>query len=429
MSEVRAGALPPGRRSGDAGKSPHGQGRWPAKGGAERPALVQFGAGNIGRSFVGQLFARAGWEVIFVDVNPRIVEALNRERRYRVVIKRNALPDETILIEGVRAIDGRNTAEVAGAIAGASLLATSVGKNALPAVFPVIAEGLSARLRARAAEPLDIVIAENIRGAAAIFREELTRLLPSDYPFERLVGLVETSIGKMVPIMTAEDLAIDPLWVFAEEYNTLILDRAAFRGEIPDVAGLHPVANIAAYVDRKLFVHNLGHAATAYLGFAFDRRFTYIWEPLEAEELCARVALAMRQAAVALSREYPADLSMPDLDAHIADLLFRFRNRALGDTIYRVGRDLYRKLDREDRLVGAMLLAARHGLPFDAIASALRAATDFRATDESGSLFPADRDFAEREASRGIPAVLRDVCRLDAANPLDVRIIEAVLKG
>lgn len=395
--------------------------------GAHRPTLVQFGAGNIGRSFVGQLFARAGWEVIFVDVNPRIVEALNREHRYRVIIKRNARPDETLLIEGVRAIDGRSRTEVAAALAEARLVATSVGKGALSSVFPVIAEGLAARLRARGEAPLDIVIAENIRGAAASFREELTRALPKDYPFERLVGLVETSIGKMVPIMTAEDLAVDPLWVFAEEYNTLILDRAAFRGAIPEVAGLHPVANIAAYVDRKLFVHNLGHAATAYLGFAFDPRFTFIWEPLEVKELYDRVELAMRQAAVALNHEYPADLSMADLEAHIGDLLARFRNRALGDTIYRVGRDLYRKLDREDRLVGAMLLAARHGLPFEAMASALRAAIAFRAADESGSLFPADRDFAEREASRGIAAVVLEVCRLDPASPADARVIEAVL--
>ena len=411
------------------GARPHGQARWPAGGGAGRPALVQFGAGNIGRSFVGQLFARAGWEVVFVDVNPRIVEALNREGRYRVIIKRNALPDETLLVEGVRAIDGRDRTEIAAAIAGASLVATSVGKGALPAVLPVIADGLSTRLRTRGESPLDIVIAENIRGAAATFRDGLTRTLPADYPFERLVGLVETSIGKMVPIMTAEDLAIDPLWVFAEEYNTLILDRTAFRAEIPEVAGLHPVANIAAYVDRKLFVHNLGHAATAYLGFATNPRFAYIWEPLEEGELFARVELAMHQAALALEREYPADLSMPDLEAHIADLLARFRNRALGDTIYRVGRDLYRKLDREDRLVGAMLLAARHGLLFDAIASSLRAAIAFRATDEGGALFPADRDFTEREASRGIEAVLRDVCRLDAGNAVDARVIEAVLKG
>ena len=30
--------------------------------------MVQFGAGNIGRSFIGQLFSRSGYEVVFVDI-------------------------------------------------------------------------------------------------------------------------------------------------------------------------------------------------------------------------------------------------------------------------------------------------------------------------------------------------------------------------
>lgn len=403
----------------------------PAPSRARDPAeglLVQFGAGNIGRSFVGQLFARAGWKVLFIDVNERLVEALNAEHRYRVVIKRNGLLDESLLVEGVGAIDGRDRPAVAAAIARAGLVATSVGKGALPAILPAISAGLIERMRTRGEAPIDIIIAENVRGAGALFRAELTRMLPRDYPFDRLVGLVETSIGKMVPIMTSADLAADPLQVFAEEYNTLILDAKAFRAEPPEIDGIHPVANIAAYVDRKLFVHNLGHAAAAYLGFAADPSLTYLWEPLERPELLARVEGAMRQAAMALNREYPADLTMDDLELHIADLLSRFKNRALGDTIYRVGRDLPRKLDREDRLIGAMLLAARHELPFDEIARVVRAAVAFRATDEHGELFAADREFIERAAPRGMRAILREVCRLDPAVPLEARLIESVLR-
>ncbi len=42
--------------------------------------LVQFGAGNIGRSFIGQLFANSGYDVIFIDVAKPLVEALNAQR-------------------------------------------------------------------------------------------------------------------------------------------------------------------------------------------------------------------------------------------------------------------------------------------------------------------------------------------------------------
>jgi mannitol-1-phosphate 5-dehydrogenase len=34
---------------------------------------VQFGAGNVGRGFVAQLFWESGMEVVFVEVNTTIV--------------------------------------------------------------------------------------------------------------------------------------------------------------------------------------------------------------------------------------------------------------------------------------------------------------------------------------------------------------------
>ena len=67
----------------------------------------------------------------------------------------------------------------------------------------------------------------------SISGEELGRYLPHDYPLNELVGLVETSIGKMVPIMSQKDLEEDPLQVFAEPYNTLIVSKKGFKNPIP----------------------------------------------------------------------------------------------------------------------------------------------------------------------------------------------------
>ncbi|MGV3724844.1 MAG: mannitol-1-phosphate 5-dehydrogenase, partial [Actinomycetota bacterium] len=60
--------------------------------------IVQFGAGNIGRGFMGQLFTEAGFEVVFVDVVPEVVSALNQRREYPL---RLAGPDrfETLTIK------------------------------------------------------------------------------------------------------------------------------------------------------------------------------------------------------------------------------------------------------------------------------------------------------------------------------------------
>ncbi|HPP75292.1 MAG TPA: mannitol-1-phosphate 5-dehydrogenase, partial [Armatimonadota bacterium] len=47
---------------------------------------VQFGAGNIGRGFIGQLFHESGYEVVFVDVVPDVVRLLNEQRCYTLRI-------------------------------------------------------------------------------------------------------------------------------------------------------------------------------------------------------------------------------------------------------------------------------------------------------------------------------------------------------
>ena len=381
--------------------------------------LVQFGAGNIGRSFIGQLFARAGYEVVFVDVSEPILAALNSERRYRVVVKRDGRADDTIWIENVRGVDGRDREAVAREIADADIAATAVGQRALPAVLPTLARGLALRRERHGDRPLDVIIAENLHSAADHFRRELARCLPPDFQLDRMVGLVETSIGKMVPIMREEDVRHDPLWVFAEPYNTLIVDKHGFRNPIPAIADLRAMDNMKAYVDRKLFVHNLGHAAAAYFGYRAAPEATLIADVLARPDVLAATRRAMEESAAALAREYPADLAPAALGEHVDDLLARFANRALGDTVYRVGRDLYRKLSRADRVVGSLLLCKKHGLPAREIARVFRAALDFRARDERGDLFPDDARFVTEELPRGLAHVMTHVSGLLPDDPTD----------
>lgn len=390
--------------------------------------LVQFGAGNIGRSFIGQVFGRGGWEVVFIDIDDKIVEGMNREGKYRVVVKKNEEPDEILTVSNIRAVNGKNIEAVAEEIADCGVVATSVGKGALPHIFPVIAQGIKKRRSLHPEDPLDIIIAENIRNGGEYYSQELSRHLPKDFPFSDYLGLVETSIGKMVPIMKKEDLDKDPLWVFAEAYNRLILDRRGFKNSIPDIDAIKPVENITAYVDRKLFIHNMGHATTAYFGYQENPKFMYIWEALEVSGIFQRVKKAMEESKEALHREYPEDLSLEDLDRHIEDLLYRFQNRALGDTIFRVGRDLYRKLGKSDRIVGSMLLAKKHNLPCEKIAQSYVAGCSFRAGDEKGELFPGDKDFSRKEWPKGIEGILKDVSDLSEKDPLEQAVMEEVKK-
>ena len=359
-------------------------------------SIVIFGAGNIGRSFIGSIFASNGYKVIFVDAAAPLVNELNRRKSYPVIIKRGGQPDERMEISGISAIHSSDTAAVTEALTECSLCATSVGQNALKFVVPVIAEAAKQK-KENNLPPLDIIIAENIRNGAELFRS----IFRENGLTGNEAGFVETSIGKMVPIMTGENLAEDPLVLHAEEYNTLILDRNGFLNKVPDLPEIKAVSNIAAWVDRKLFIHNLGHAASAYLGYRKYPEKLLVADIITDAEIRDNVRKAMKQSAAALLAEYPSDFTEDSLDEHIEDLIHRFSNRALGDSIFRVGRDLYRKLDREDRLVGAAALCLKHGLPCDAVAEVIKAALMFRASGPDGLMYRQDEKFHAELAESG----------------------------
>jgi mannitol-1-phosphate 5-dehydrogenase len=372
--------------------------------------LVQFGAGNIGRSFIGQLFSRAGWEVVFVDIDDLVIGELNRRGEYRVEIKDRE--PRTIVVRGVRGVSGSDTEKVSDEVSSADLVATAVGKKALPHIMHPIAAGLKKRQAANPGKTLDIVICENMLEGARVFREGLEKHLPDDFPLETLTGFVETSIGKMVPIMSEADRANDPLLVFAEAYNTLILDKGGFKGSLPEVPGLDPRDNIKAYVDRKLFIHNMAHGVTGFVAHVFRPAYRFVWEAARDPDIQRIAREAMWESGEALLKEYPREFDRTSLDAHIEDLLGRFQNQALGDSIYRVGRDLYRKLGPDDRLIGSISLCRRHGILPRRIALATACALFFDAADAEGNRLESDRLFLQRESSRGPAHVMDHVCRL-----------------
>ncbi len=265
--------------------------------------LVLFGAGKIGRSFIGQLFSRGGYEVVFIDVYKPVIDEINRRKNYNVIIKSDS--DEVINIKNIRGVFAGDEEKVVTEVATAGIVAVSVGLNGLKSIFPLIAKGLEMRLKSCDAIPLDIIIAENMRNADNYFHTELAKLLPAGYPLDTMAGLIETSIGKMVPIMQKKDIQEDMLQIFAEPYNTLILNKKGFRNPIPEIPGLAPRENMKAWVDRKLFIHNLGHAAAAYTGYLYNPGFIYIYEALEVKEVFEKVIGTMRQAATVLREKYP----------------------------------------------------------------------------------------------------------------------------
>ncbi|MCK5568016.1 MAG: mannitol-1-phosphate 5-dehydrogenase [Actinomycetia bacterium] len=373
--------------------------------------LVLFGAGNIGRSFIGQLFSRSGYEVVFIDIVEPMIEALNKCGSYNVIIKSDK--EEIIKVNHVRGVLASDKEKVAEEVSTADIIASCVGNNALPHIIPLIAEGLAKRYKRDKNLPLDIIIALNMRDAAEYFEKELSKIAANDYPLNGLVGLVETSIGKMVPIMTKEDMETDILQIFAEPYNNLILDKKAFKNPIPDVKGLSPKDNMKAWVDRKLFIHNLGHVSAAYCGFYYYPDLKYMHEILGHDEIRSFTREAMLQSSRVLDTIYPGVFTSKHFQDHIEDLISRFRNKALGDTVFRVGCDLQRKLGSNDRLLAPFHAGIRLNIPVDKISEAICFGTHFSAKDEKGHLLNGDAEFIKMVDAEGLKQVMKKICNLD----------------
>ncbi len=319
---------------------------------------VMYGGGNIGRGFIGMLFSMSGYEVTFIDVAQPVIDGLNRDGRYPVRIVSNE-GHEDIEVEHVRAVNGNDREAAAEAIAEADVIATAVGVNVLKFIVPNLAEGIRRR-RARQGGPLNIIICENLVDANKVLEKLLKAELTKEEAawLDENIGLVEASIGRMVPVQTEEMKAGNPLRVCVERYGFLPVDKAAFRGEIPEIKNMVPYEPFDYYIRRKLYVHNMGHAVCAYLGLYTHRE--YIYEAIEDSCIQNIVQNAMLESALALSKAYQMPVEL--LVRHFQDLLSRFKNRALKDTCARVGGDPKRKLSHTDRLIGSSLLCLEHGV-------------------------------------------------------------------
>ena len=319
---------------------------------------VMYGGGNIGRGFIGALLSNSGYEVEFVDVVDDVIHTLNQEHTYPVrIIKGDTYED--IDVKNVSAVDGKVPEKVAEAIAKADIMATAVGVNVLKFIIPNIVAGLRLR-KERNLPPFNIIICENLNDANKVIEGMIKEQLTEEEIvwFDEKIGLVEAAIGRMVPIQTEEMKDGNPLRVCVESYGFLPVDKDAFKGEIPEIKNMVPFSPFDYYVKRKLFVHNMGHAMTAYLGDLLG--IEYIYEAIDNDEIYIIVKGAMEESARALSKKYGVPLD--GIMVHIKDLLERFTNKGLQDTCSRVGREPARKLAPKDRLIGSATLALEMGI-------------------------------------------------------------------
>lgn len=370
----------------------------------EGSTAVIFGAGSVGRGFLGQLFSESGYEVVFVDIDEPLVESLASRGSYTL---RLAGLDkvEDLTIGPVRAISGLHTERMATEVVRASLMATAVGVRALAAIAKPIATGLAQRWEAGQTTPLNLIICENLHDAPHLLRSYVREALPDGlkpYVQER-VGFVPAVIARMSPVPTPEQRAAALTLIVAEPYKVLPVDRKAFVGDIPQIVGMEPVAPFTAYVERKLYIHNTAHAMLGYLGYR--RGYAFGYEALDDPWVRPLLDQALDEARRALVAEH--GFEPVAFQEHIGYLLLRFANRALADPVSRLARDPLRKLAPGDRLVGAARLAERHSIRPEGLGWGIAAALAYDNPDDTHAM-----ELQARLTREGLTGILHRLCAI-----------------
>ena len=383
---------------------------------------VHIGAGSIGRGFIGQLYFESGYHTTFIDVVDDVVNAINAEGSYPIDIVTDD-KSTRIVVRNIDAVNGKDLELASNTLAMADIASTAVGLNAMRHIAPLLARAIEIRFTSTDAAPLDIILCENINDGKTYVRELIRNNLSASFHavLESKVGLVEASIGRMVPVMTPEQCKQNPLLVCVEPYCELPVDESGFRGGIPKIKHMKPAKNFSAYVERKLFAHNLTHACTAYLGYL--KGYTYIYEAIRDSAILEVVQGAGRESCMALAKKH--DIAYTELQYHVNDLIQRYHNRALADQIRRVARDPKRKLAPGDRLTGPATMCVQYQIEPKNIALAIAAALYYDPKDTDD---PTSSEVQAMIDNYGLKDFLQNYCKIDPSISPGSSILEAYAK-
>lgn len=371
---------------------------------------VQFGAGNIGRGFIGALLSQSGYQVVFADVVDAVIDKINEDKAYTVHIMDVECEDQKL--ENICGVNSTKP-EAVDEIATADLVTTAVGLVILPRIAPTIAKAIEKRMETGIKEPMNMIACENaIRGTSQLKKAVYENLSDAGKAFaDEYVGFPDCAVDRIVPPVKSENF-ID---VVVERYYEWDVEKSGFKGEIPEITGMTLVDDLMAYIERKLFTLNTGHCITAYLGTL--RGIPTIDKAIADEEIYGIVSAAMKESGDGLIKKYGFDPKKHA--AYIKKIISRFKNPYLQDDVTRVGREPLRKLSPTDRLIKPLMTAAGYGLPVDHLLVGVGAALHYNNPEDKQSV-----ELQEKIAMQGVKAAAAEITGLTDEALLDRIVAE-----
>ena len=307
-----------------------------------------------------------------------------------------------------------NSPDAIAQIAQADIITTAVGPQVLSKIASTLAQGLIARFERGNAQPMNIIACENMVRGTSQLKQHVLQAMPIALHgwVEEHIGFVDSAVDRIVPPGTAAN--DDPLDVTVETFSEWIVDSTQFKGALPEIAGMEPTSNLMAYIERKLFTLNTGHAITAYLGQLAGYRT--IRESILDPAIREVVKNAMTESGDVLIKRYAFDSQQHA--AYIDKILTRFENPYLHDEVERVGRQPLRKLSENDRLIKPLRGTLEYALPNRHLIIGIAAALRYRSHQD-----PQAQEMANLLEEKGVTSTVNQVCGLHDQPELVAQIV------
>ena len=320
---------------------------------------VHFGAGNIGRGFIGEILSKNGFEIYFVDTNKAIIDELNTRHSYEIGIASSS--PEKIFVSGLFGINnGENPEDVIEAIAQAVIVTTAIGPNILPYIAELVAKGIQKRKEENKQVQIDIIACENMIGGSEFLEKKVAEYLSdSDKVYlANYIGFPNAAVDRIVPGQKHEDL----LYVEVEPFCEWVIDEIQIKNKSFKLEGVHYANNLEPFIERKLFSVNSGHATVAYS--SAYKGYKTILEGLQHKEILSALKGVQKETRALLLAKWPQYFTEEDLMSYHQMIISRFANPKIIDEVTRVARTPIRKLGYDERFIRPIRELNERGLSY-----------------------------------------------------------------
>ena len=273
---------------------------------------IHFGAGNIGRGFIGPVLQDNNYEVIFVDVDEKLIDKLNASKEYKV-FKLGNTKDNSINVQNVSAVSLNNFSAISDILNEVTFISSSVGPKFVQDVFDVIN-------KVQFKNEVTFIAFENMYRASSTVQKNSEASNP-------YLTVIDAVVDKIIPPQKK-----DSLDVIVENYGSIILDKSKTKPlEISDIV---KYGNYEEEFIKKLWLLNGLHLQLAYFGISKGYKYIHeIYKSDEGKEFAIKASSELMNAFSLFAKKYH------DIEEFSLNINDRFSSDTINDELLRIARN------------------------------------------------------------------------------------------